>query len=280
MTDTDVTPEILNPPIPANADAKEVESKAAPPEEGKEEESATSKPAEESADGAPTERQNKGVGKRINELTREKYEAIRKAEALAAELAAYKQQQQQAPSPTDRPKPTLESCNYDPEAFAEAVAEWKIEQSFAKREASYREAQQRKAVEAKQADFQKRLAEFDEVSPGAWERAVTAPIKTTEPMLEVIRESDVGPHIAVWLADNLDEANAISGMPPYLAAARLGQIEATIKSGLTRAKSSNTTKAPPPPPRVAGSGKVEKSPEQMTMAEYAAWRASQEKRRY
>lgn len=229
--------------------------------------------SEESAtsDDAP-ERKNKGVGKRINELTREKYEAIRKAEALEARLREIEAAKAEQPAET-RPKPTLESCGYDPEAFAEAVAEWKIEQSFAAREAKAKEVEKATAAQAKAQEFSKRVQDLESVSPGAWERAITAPINFTPAMLEVIQETDVGPHIGVWLADNLEQAEQISRMPPLMAAARLGQIEAQIRQGISK-RQTKTTSAPPPPPKVAGSAPVAKDPSTMTMAEFVKWRES------
>lgn len=256
-------------PVNAQPDQPAQDAETVDTEAAVEEESATSE------DDAPR-RQNKGVGKRINELTREKYEAMRRAEALEQRLREMEAQAQ--PQAQTRDKPTLESCNYDPEAFAEAVAEWKIEQTLSNREAQYREAQRRKSLEAKAQEFSNKVAELETLSPGAWERAVNAPIVTTEPMIEVIRESDVGPHIAVWLADNLDEADAIAKMPPFRAAARLGQIEAQIRNGLKSTRAT-TTKAPPPPPKIAGNSQVEKNPAEMSMKEYVAWRNAQEKRR-
>lgn len=264
--ETDVQPETME--TTEVEDATEAASEV-------EEESATSED-DSSADDRP--RKDKGVGKRINELTREKYEAKREAERLAAELRALREAQQQPekkPEPT-RSKPTLESCGWDPEAFAEAVAEWKIEQTLADRESKYRETQARKAAEAQAKEFQARVAELEEVSPGAWEKAITAPINYNDTVVEVIRESAVGPHIAVWLAENLEEAKAINEMGGLKAAKYLGQIEAMIEGNLKARASKPATKAPPPPPKVNGAAPATKSPEAMTMAEFVAWRKSQE----
>lgn len=262
--ETDIQPEA------ANAEVENA-SEAASDEQ---EESATSE-----NDELTSPRKDKGVGKRINELTREKYEAKREAERLHAELEALRREQPQPKAEPTRSKPTLESCGWDPEAFAEAVADWTIEQKFAERETSMRAAQQAKVEAEKAADFKSRVQKLEEVSPGAWERAVNAPIRTTEPMIEVIRESEVGPHIAIWLADNLDEADAISNMSPYQAAKMLGQVEAMIQGNLRTSSKQATSNAPPPPPRVAGSAPSVKTPEAMTMAEYVAWRNKAEGKR-
>lgn len=271
---TDETTPVQDEPIPETAQPEAEAPEAEEVESGEADTNEESAPSED----AP-ERKNKGVGKRINELTREKYEAIRKAEALEAKLREVEAQKAEAAAAVpSRPKPTLESCNYDPEAFAEAVAEWKIEQTFAAREAKAREYQQKTVAEQRAQEFTKRVADLEAISPGAWQRAITAPINPSEAMLEVIQESDVGPHIGVWLADNLDEAESISLMPPLRAAARLGQIEAQIRSGLSK-RQTKTTSAPPPPPKVQGSAPVSADPSKMTMKEYVAWREKNTKSR-
>lgn len=268
LPETDLQPEAVE--STEVEDATEAASEA-------EEESATSE-SDESAEDRP--RKDKGVGKRINELTREKYEAKREAERLAAELAALRQQKQpEAKASADDPEPTLESCGWDPERFSRESARWEIRQELTRRENQYREAQKAKQAEADAESFRARVEELEKVSPGAWEKAVTAPINVTEPMAEVIKDSEVGPHIAAWLAENLDEADAISSMSPYQAAKMLGQIEAMIQGNLRAKPKVATTNAPPPPPKVKGSAPAVKSPEQMTMAEYVAWRSKTESKR-
>ena len=272
MNDDTETPETDVQPEAANAEVEDANEAATEEQE----ESATSEDATERP------RKDKGVGKRINELTREKYEAKREAERLAAELEALRREKPQEAPKATRDKPTLESCGYDPEAFAEAVAEWKIEQSFAAREAKGQEAKAKESAEAQVKEFRSRVEKLEELSPGAWEKAITAPIDVTQPMLEIIQTSEVGPHIAVWLAENLDEADHISQISkssPYQAAKLLGQIEGMIEGNLKSSRQKTTSSAPPPPPKVSGSATVAKSPENMTMAEFVAWRAKSSKRR-
>lgn len=224
-------------------------------------------------DGAPAQRQNKGVGKRINELTREKYEAIRRAEAAEQRAKALEEKSQAgaAKQGGQGEKPKFEDFDFNHDAYVEALAEWRVKQTLAERETSAAErAQQEKAQEQSQ-QFQGRLAAFQAANPGKWEAAIQAPVNFTPPMLEVIGTSDIGPQIAVYLTENLDRAHEISLMTPYAAAAALGRLEASMgaaKASATPPKPTSVTKAPPPPSTVGGGSTVRKDLASMDVADH------------
>lgn len=262
-------------PADAVAPVPEAEGKqdAPPAEQGNEAEAdATSDDSGDSAasDGsdAPAQRQNKGVGKRINELTREKYEERRAREAAERELAELKAQFKQS-SPTQPAqanpdgKPLIEDYGYDFAAHAEAVAEWKYK---AMREQEQSQAAQRATADA----FQERIKQVD---PDEWQEAIKAPVNYTDAMLEVIRESDMGPKVAVYLARNLDEADQISRMSDFHAAAALGRIEAKLSvpapvPAPTPPKS--VTRAPAPAPTVQGTSAVKKDAHEKSVEDFVA----------
>lgn len=220
---------------------------------------------------APAQRQNKGVGKRINELTREKHEALRRAEAAEARAKALEQRQQpsgqQQQQAQNDGKPTMADHGWDPEAYMEAVLKW--QQTNAQKE---REAQQhQQTVNERQQKFTARLSAYDAENPGKWEMATRAPINYTEPMLEVVQTSDVGPQIAVYLAENLDRADEISRMSPYAAAAALGRIEASMSAAKPQTPPrppKTVTQAPPPPSQVGGGSVVRKDLASMDVADH------------
>ena len=90
-------------------------------------------------------------------------------------------------------------------------------------------------------------------------------------MAETLMESEKGPEVAHYLLANREAAQRIKEMSPLAAARELGRIEATIALPQSRKQ----TQAPPPPSTVSGTVKgPSKSPENMNMREYAAWRAS------
>lgn len=208
-------------------------------------------------DDAPAQRKkNKGVGKRIDELTREKYEERRAREALERELAdlraKYEQKapEQKAQASSDRPK--LEDFDFDQDAHAEAVAEWKFRKM-------QDEQRQTDAKRQSQEAFESRRAAID---PEDWNRAITAPINYTPAMLAVIQEADMGPQVAVYLADHLDEADKISRMSDFHAAAALGRIEAKLSAPQTSvpppSPPKTVTKAPAPGKTLQGTGTATK----------------------
>lgn len=223
-------------------------------------------------DGAPAQRQNKGVGKRINELTREKYEAIRRAEAAerrAQELELKGQQGANKPVAADG-KPKLEDFDFDHDAYVDALTDWRVNQKLAERETSEQERQKQSQEQERTQQFQSRLAAYTAANPGKWEAATQAPVNFTPPMLEVIATSDAGPQIAVFLAENLDRADEISRMSPYAAAAALGRLEATFGASkpATPPKPTSVTNAPPPPSTVGGGSVVRKDLASMDVADH------------
>lgn len=225
--------------------------------------------------GAPAQRQNKGVGKRINELTREKYEAIRRAEAAERRAQELENQRQggQSNSTTTQTegKPKLADFNFDQEAYLDALADWRVSQKLSERDTESQARQKQAQEQERQQQFQERLVKFDSENPGKWEAATKAPINFTEAMLEVVATSDVGPQIAVYLSENLDRADEISRMSPYAAAAALGRIEVSLsapKPNTPPAPPKTVSKAPPPVPNLSGASAVRKDLASMDVTDH------------
>lgn len=91
-----------------------------------------------------------------------------------------------------------------------------------------------------------------------------API-TTE-MADIMLEHESGAQIAHWLARNQSEAARIAQLPPHK------QALALISAASTTPAPKRVTSAPAPIQRVAGKGAAAPSPDNMSMAEYVAWR--------
>jgi len=280
---------------PADPNPEELTRNAASESEGEgaddhdeaeeQDESATS-----AGDDAPAHpKKNKGVGKRINELTREKYEERRAREAAEAELADLRAKlaNQGRDTATGNPQPTLDQFDYDYEAFNEALSDWKAEQKLAQRSQAESQRQQQEAAKAKQAAAQKMIAEYQEQDPDGWQEAISAPINYTPAMLDALGDSDRAPEIAVYLARHLDEADRISRMPPAAAIRALVRIESGLEDKPAKPtpreipkKLTNT----PPPPRTltsgTGSPKINlDDPKISPEARIAAWRAQRQSSR-
>lgn len=237
-------------------------------------------------DDATATRQNKGVGKRINELTREKHEERRAreaAEARAADLErrlaalerGEKPQQPPAQQQADG-RPKLEDFDFDAEAHAEAVAEWKFNQLEQQREA-------KKQAEQRQATLAEKESAFIAENPDYYEVARAPHVPITQEMAEVILQADNPPAIAYYLGKNLSEAAEISRMSPLAQARAIGRIEMQLAAPRTPAAPTPpptpVSKAPAPVTPLKATTPASKPLDEMSMEEYVAERNRQEKAR-
>lgn len=227
--------------------------------------------------------------KRIDEVTRQRHEAERRAERLEQMLQRVIDQAnltnrtvqpgQQPPAqpaqsefiPT-RPRPTREQYEFDEDRYIDAVYEWNTEQRAAKDAHSRRATEQRQAVVNFETEFNRRKA--DMVSAGSAKypdfqsviESVPADVFNIETAL-AITETDSPADVAYHLARNPDEAARIAKLPPLKKAVELGKISTKITQ-----TAKPTTTAPPPPNPVGGRTPASKSESAMTMEEWVAAR--------
>lgn len=232
----------------------------------------TQEPKPEAHDEADKHTLPKGVQKRIDRLTREKYR-------LQAELeVARKQAPQPEPKPVASGEPKADQFK-SYEEYLEARAEWKAEQRVEKRLGELREKAQRQAGQAEQeklqSQWEKRVSEALTTYDDFEEVALSPEVPISEPMMAAILRSPKGADVAYHLGKNHDLAAEIAGLDPISAAIRIGEIAAS----LSRPTPKKTTGAPPPINPVGGSARTTKDPANMTDKEFAEWRREQIKRR-
>ena len=215
----------------------------------------------------------RGVQKRIDRLTRDKYR-------LQAELEVARKQ---APQTETKPKPAEGEPKAEQfksyEEFLEARAEWKAEQRVKTLLGELRDNAQRQAGQAEQsklqAQWEKRVGEALTTYDDFEEVALSPEVPISEPMMAAILRSPKGADVAYHLGKNHDLAAEIAGLDPISAAIRIGEIAAT----LSRPTAKKTTDAPAPITPVGGHATTTKDPANMTDKEFAAWRREQIKRR-
>lgn len=216
----------------------------------------------------------RGVQKRIDRLTRDKYR-------LQAELEVARK-----PAPQSEPKPQPPSSGEPKsdqfksyEEYLEARAEWKAEQRVEKRLGELRENAQRQAGQAEQeklqSQWEKRVSEALTTYDDFEEVALSPEVPISEPMMAAILRSPKGADVAYHLGKNHDLAAQIAALDPIGAAIRIGELAAS----LTRPTPKKTTGAPPPINPVGGRATTSTDPAQMSDAEFAKWRREQIKRR-
>lgn len=269
------TPSFSKGANPSFAAAKaEAEAKAPAPKEG----AADSPPA--AVD--PGEKKSEAVKEdgrdlRIKELTRRlrqserNYErAMRMAEDRGNHPAPQPSQPQQQAQPTRK---TFKDFNYDEAAYdaykeSEITARIKVPNADELAE----QVRQEMATKDRRSKFEQRAQKFaestedyDEVIGGDW--------ACSKPMAEAIEESEEGPAVAYYLAQNQELAAQLAKLGPVQAGREIDRIERKLVDERKKAAEKPVSKAPPPPPKIEGAdpGSVESSPLKMGEDQLRGW---------
>lgn len=182
--------------------------------------------------------------KRVNELTREKYEARRQAEQLQQRLQQLEQevsQYRQTPAPDPQ---------YDPEGYIAHIAETRAREFIERERSQLSQQQEEQRFHAMASDYGQRADAFAETHPDFAEAAANFGhiIGENYAVAEVLFASEHGPAVVHYLGTHLDEAAKVASLPPHLATAHIARIEARVSAPKTKP----VTHAPAPPPTVGG----------------------------
>lgn len=214
------------------------------------------------------------VQKRIDELTRKRYDAERRADQVAADRDEWRDRamRYEKPSPVEAP-PTagksLADFAYDEAAYkAHVLSEARAEATKATRTVLTEERQAQSAAE-RDAEFAEREAEFAKTVPDYFE-VTRGNVPITTQMADTIKASDIGPALANYLGRNPSVAAKISRLPPLVGALELGRIAAKLSDV---PKPTQVSGAPPPAPKIApGNAQVDKDPKDWTDGDFVKWR--------
>lgn len=248
---------------PSDEEAKTGESTPPPPA-----------PPEETEEQKQTKKVLSGVQKRIDELTKARYEQQREAQYWKQQAEDAKRLQDQLYRKISEP---AQHHFQDNETYAQAKADWLAQQKVAEMvEAAQRQAaqqdQQRMQEEAVTAQQQKLARAFDEGGkkyPDFVEK-IRAPglpdySQQNPAALEAIMDSEHGIDVAYHLASNPLEAIRIANLPPIMAVKEIAKLE-------TRFEGKRTTSAPPPIPSIGSNERATKSDEELSVDEWMARR--------
>jgi hypothetical protein len=208
-----------------------------------------------------------GVKKRIDKVTRQKYEAVAETNRLKAELEQLRAQlapKQEAP----------DISNFDTfEDYSDALAEYKYQQKI--QQAQSQQSQQTQA----QKNAQEWVAKVEKVRSIApdFDDAFNnvASIEFAPMALEAVAQHPKGAEIAYMLGKDVSEAYRIAALPPSLQLMAIGEIAA--RTNIPKPKTVST--APTPVRPVGSSSGGKKSINEMTDKEYNEFRANQIKQR-
>lgn len=219
----------------------------------------TDSAADEGAENEPAELP-KGIKKRIDTLTRQRYERDARIAELESQLAAAKPQPKE-PQPQDFA---------DLETYLEAKAEHIANQRLSQTQQA---ATQEAIVQEKAQNFNQRAAEFRQSAPDFDQAIAAVPAVLMKPdMVEVILDIDEGPQVAYHLATNLHECARIASLSGRQQALEIGKLAARLAA---KPEPKRISAAPEPVKPIKATGSTQKRPEDMTMDEYAKWRNAQ-----
>ena len=187
------------------------------------------------------------------------------------------------PAPQEKveadPKPTPEQFT-DMYQYAEALAEWtadkKIKEEKAKEAAQRVEQERAKVMETwagRVNDFRAKTPDFDDL-------VGSADVVVSNEVRDAIFESDVGPQVLYYLAENPDVARKLQGMSAIGALRMIGKLEAKFEDSpapTQKEPAVKTSKAPPPikPIRATANGPVtELDDNRQFHGSYQAWKAA------
>lgn len=208
-----------------------------------------------------------GVQKRIDQLTREKYEAKREADYLRQLAMQQAQPQQQVPQPQG--KPTREQFNYDEDAYLEALTDYKAREVIARQQYEQQAYQHQVRQQQQRADYSQRVENVNITGSSKYadyEDVVvnnhTLPISPV--MADAISLTDVSADIAYHLGKNQQEAARIYQLPPPVQIMEIARLEQKLKAPAPK----KTTNAPAPIEPVGARGQVITDPEKLSTAEW------------
>lgn len=267
---------------PRSTDPKDKVEAEAKPEadagQGSEEEEEETPETEVETPETPAQpKKKKGLQSRLNELTAEKYALKAENEARDKRILELQEQLKAAPV-TAEPGTvkSLEDFDFDQAAYLRYLAKEEAKGIIEAQKATERQEQEQVKQQEKNKKWQDRQAAYAADRPDYQATAYNNPLAQFYPkdLIDFVIESDVGPQLAYHLGQNLTDTDALIRMEPRERDRALSRIEAKLEAKPT-AQPRTFTQAPAPVKSLGGSGQVEKSPDDMTMPEYNAWRKRQ-----
>lgn len=202
-----------------------------------------------------------GVKKRIDKVTRQKYEAIAEANRLKAELEQLRAQiapKQEAPDISQFD--TLDD-------YVEAVAEYKLNQ---KTQATQSQQAQQTQAQAVAQDWVAKVNKARSVAPDFDEVfSNVADVPFAQVALDAVAQHPKGAEIAYILGKDPSEAYRIAALAPYQQLMAIGEVAA--RANLPKPKTVSTAPSPVKPV----SGGASNSAPPADMDEWVKWRNNQ-----
>lgn len=278
------TPEVIIPVTTGQEEPAVSQGEATAPEstEVSGEQSAEEPDVETEAETAESQEQKKspsrGVQKRLDEITREKYEWKREADYWREQATAKGDKQESQPPQVA----TVQGTKPDPSQFddyneyVEALTDYKVMQSREKEREEYKKYNEQIEQQRYQSELQTKQQKFKSAASAKYSdfediMYSAQSVPCTENMMTAMIESDMGPDMVYFLAKNPNESARIAQLSPITQIREIGKLEARLSS-IKPPEPKRITKTTEPIRTVSGAGVTHRDPSVMSMEDYAAWR--------
>lgn len=206
--------------------------------------------------------------KRIDEVTRQKYEAQREADYWKGVAEGSRQP---ATQPEPATPPTLDECNWDEAEYQRRTAAFYRDEA---RKAAREELQSQSNEQRQQTQIQTAAAKMEEaVQKHADFMDVVHDFPLNDAVRDLLVEYPNGADVLYQVGKDPAEVRRIFSLSVTRQAVELGKIAARLEGPAA----SSPKPIPPAPPATVGavSAGLNKAPEDMPMSEYIAWRKQQ-----
>lgn len=228
----------------------------------------TDEAGEDTGEGENERKPKRGFERRIEKFNQ-------KLSAKEAEIEYWKRvalgqpaEPQSAPQPQGKPK--FSDYN-DIEAYTDALTDWKLNGALSQVQQQTQFATVASTYEQRLSQFKQTVPDFDEVMS---EFVADYGDLNIPEVLEVAMESDVGPNMAYYIAQNPEIIDTLAKLPPRRRYIELGKLEDKVRAPKQTAPAPETKKisaAPAPVKPVKGTGKVESMDLSDPNLSYADW---------
>jgi hypothetical protein len=214
-----------------------------------------------------------GIQKRINELTREKYEAKQEAELIRQQLNELQAAQQKQQIENNSQPPRLEDYT-DDQSYYQAVQLWNQSQVEAIQKAQQESLQQQQAVEqqikaqqALQAKMQAAVVKHPDFLMKINDPSLPSLQNINPAAFQAVVESDQFGEVAYYLANNPAELYNFGNLTPLQAVKEIAKLEIRLGS-----KPPSKTIPISPPSEVGGTASTTIDEDKLSTAEWIAMR--------
>ena len=194
-----------------------------------------SEPAAENEAATGEKKHNPKLEKRFSELTKHRDEARQEAERErqareAVEARLRDLEAKASPQKSDEPDPKPNPAQFnDALEYAEALAEWTTDRRMRERDQAELARKAQEEQSRMRQEFQKRLDVAKQGMPDYEEMIASSDVSVSQPVTDAIIESDVGPQVLYYLAENPDFTRALAEKSITAQLRAIGRLEAKFE---------------------------------------------------